>query len=176
LFRRPVDGERITTVPVEITGQGNITRVAEEEPDIGDPLCVRVSQIGESVRGAEQSGSVDTVTIPIPHERHITRIAIDELRDLTSLIPQIPHARSRIDQTHGVGRLGSRGDRERKRQQDRGNPQPRRPTAGTHPPSNRRLLRPIEHVASSEGRDIREDGRQPGSSARKLELDGVKSS
>jgi hypothetical protein len=90
LFRRPVDGERITTVPVEITGQGNITRVAEEEPDIGDPLSVAVAQIGEGVGDAEQPGCIHPITIPIPHERDITRIPIEEDRWLEGRIERPP--------------------------------------------------------------------------------------
>ena len=33
-----VDGNGVTTVAVEVAGQGDVARVAEEEPDVGDAL------------------------------------------------------------------------------------------------------------------------------------------
>jgi hypothetical protein len=37
-FGRAVDTNRVAAVAVEVAGQGDVARVAEEEPDIGDAL------------------------------------------------------------------------------------------------------------------------------------------
>jgi hypothetical protein len=37
-FGRAIDTNRVTAVAVEVAGQGDVARVAEEEPDIGDAL------------------------------------------------------------------------------------------------------------------------------------------
>ena len=73
-FGGPVDGHRVTSVSVEVAGQGQIAWVSEEEGDVGHSLGVRVPQIDVSVRPSIQPWSVDPVTVPVPHKPKITRI------------------------------------------------------------------------------------------------------
>ncbi len=70
--------EAVASVSVEVAGQGDVGGVAEEEADVGDPLSVRVPEVGECVGDPEQPWGVHPVTVPITHERLITRISVGE--------------------------------------------------------------------------------------------------
>jgi hypothetical protein len=56
LFAGSVERKGVAPVAVEISCEGDVRRVSEEEADVCDPLCVRVAQIGKPVRLAIQTG------------------------------------------------------------------------------------------------------------------------
>ena len=108
-LHRPIDRHRVTPIPIEVPHNRDITRIPEEEPDIGHPLGIRIPQIHKPIRLAIHPRRLHPITIPIPHHRNITRIPEIEPHLPTSRTPQPPQPQPRIHQPHrghGAADLG----------------------------------------------------------------------
>src|SRR5690606_7926131 len=80
-LRGAIDRDGVTAVAVEVACDGDVTRVAEIEGDIGHTLGVGVPQIDISVRLAVEPQGVGTVAVPVPAERDVARVAKVERPD-----------------------------------------------------------------------------------------------
>ena len=77
---RSVDRHGVATVPVEVASKRDVTRVAEEEPDVGGSLRVRVPKVHVPVRLPVKPWRVDPIAVPVAHDRVVARVSEEEAR------------------------------------------------------------------------------------------------
>ena len=101
LLGGPVDRQGVTPVTVEVSRNGDVGRISEEEPDVRDALRIAVSQVRKGIRLSEQARRCDTVAVPVPHEGDVPGIAVVErLRRVP--VPDVPLPRLRIHEADRV--------------------------------------------------------------------------
>lgn len=77
-FGGSVDGDRVAAVSVEVSTKGNISRIAEEESNVGDPLVVRIAEVDEPIRLPLEPGRFVPIAVPVADKGEVPGVPIEE--------------------------------------------------------------------------------------------------